>query len=134
MINFMKTLNVVAAIIIKDNKIFTAQRPNKGEVGLKWEFPGGKIEKGEKEEEALFREIQEEFDTDLEIGKKIITISHQYSDFKVIMSGYFCTIKNGNLKLKEHLDSKWLPLDSIENVDWAPADIPIMEEVKRKLS
>lgn len=133
MINFMKTLNVVAAVILKDKKIFTAQRPNKGEVGLKWEFPGGKIENGELEKEALYREIQEEFDTDLNIGDKIITITHQYKDFKIIMSGYFCTIKKGNLRLKEHLDSKWLPLNLIESVDWAPADIPIMNEVKKKL-
>lgn len=133
MINFMKTINVVAAVIIKDKKVFTAQRPNIGEVGLKWEFPGGKIEKGELEKDALYREIQEEFDTDLNIGDKVITITHQYKAFKIIMSGYFCTIKKGNLRLKEHLDSKWLPLDIIESVDWAPADIPIMNAVKRKL-
>lgn len=130
----MKTLNVVAAVIIKDKKIFTAQRPNKGEVGLKWEFPGGKIEKGECEKDALYREIQEEFDTDLNVGDKVITITHQYTEFKIIMSGYFCTIKNGNLNLKEHLDSKWLPLDMIESVDWAPADVPIMNEVIKRLS
>lgn len=129
----MKTINVVAAVIIKDNKVFAAQRPNKGEVGLKWEFPGGKIEKGEKDQEALYREIQEEFDTDLNIKEKVMTISHQYKEFKIIMSGYFCTIKKGNLILKEHLDSQWLPINSLENIDWAPADIPIMKEVKRKL-
>jgi 8-oxo-dGTP diphosphatase len=130
----MKTINVVAAVIINDDKIFTAQRPDRGEVAKMWEFPGGKIEKGEMEEEALLREIQEEFDTDLNVGKKIITIQHQYSNFKVIMSGYFCTIKHGNLDLKEHLDSKWLCIDNLESVNWAPADRPIVKEVMKQLS
>ncbi|MCK9190569.1 MAG: (deoxy)nucleoside triphosphate pyrophosphohydrolase [Sphaerochaetaceae bacterium] len=130
----MKTINVVAAVIINDDKIFTAQRPDKGEVAKMWEFPGGKIEQGELEEEALFREIQEEFDTDLNVGKKIITIQHQYSNFKVIMSGYFCTIREGNLDLKEHLDSKWLCIDNLSSVNWAPADRPIVKEVIKQLS
>lgn len=128
----MKTLYVVAAVIVENNKIFSAQRPNKGEVGLKWEFPGGKIEPGEKEEDALRREIIEEFDTTLKIGNKITTISHQYKDFEIIMSAYLCNILNGNLLLKEHVDSKWLTLETIKNVDWAPADIPIVDELLKQ--
>ncbi len=130
----MKTLNVVAAIIVEDDKIFSAQRANKGEVGLLWEFPGGKIEEGENEVDALIREIQEEFDTQLKVGEKVLTTEHQYSDFKVIMSGYFCNIENGNLKLKEHLDSKWLSIKNIKSVNWAPADIPLVNAVIKKLS
>ncbi|MBK5201423.1 MAG: (deoxy)nucleoside triphosphate pyrophosphohydrolase [Spirochaetaceae bacterium] len=130
----MKTLNVVAAVIVENNKIFSAQRPNKGEVGLKWEFPGGKIEKGENDKEALEREIKEEFDTHLEVGNKIITIKHQYRDFNIVMSGYFCSIISGDLLLKEHLDSKWLTLENIKSVDWAPADVPIVDEVIKLLS
>lgn len=129
----MKTLYVVAAVIVENNKIFSAQRPNKGEVGLKWEFPGGKIEPGEKEQDALKREIIEEFDTTLKIGNKITTISHQYKDFKIIMSAYLCSILNGNLLLKEHIDSKWLTRDNIKNVDWAPADIPIVDELLKQM-
>lgn len=129
----MKNIEVVAAVIIKDNKIFCAQRKNQGEVAMKWEFPGGKIESGETHQDALARELSEELSIQIAIGNFITTVNHQYNTFALTMHAYLVTIIGGELTLSEHLDSRWLSRDTLTTVDWAPADLPIVERVKELL-
>ena len=120
----MKTLRVVAAIIEKDEKILIAQRL-KGEFAGLWEFPGGKIEEDETPEQALIREINEEFDTELNINKLLTTVEHQYDTFYLIMDCFICTIKTGNLVLHDHMAYKWIN-PHVENIDWVPADVKVI--------
>jgi len=121
-----KTIEVVAAVIIKDNKIFCAQRADKGELGKKWEFPGGKLELNETNEQALIRELQEELDINVNVDEYIMTVNHEYNTFNLILHAYKCTLKSEKIILKEHLDSKWLALDDLASLDWAAADIPVV--------
>ena len=103
----MKNIKVVAAIIIDNNKIFATQR-GYGDFKDGWEFPGGKIEKGETPEEALIREIKEELDTTINVNKKIDTVEYDYPNFHLSMDCFICNILEGDLVLKEHESSKWL--------------------------
>ena len=130
----MKHVEVVAAVIIKNEKVFCAQRKDIGETAKKWEFPGGKIEAGETPQEALAREIFEELNTEIEIGNFITTVNHQYNTFSITMHAYQATIITGNLTLSEHLDSRWLSRDELSIPDWAAADIPIVEKIAGLLS
>lgn len=127
-----KHLQVVAAIIKRDDKYFVVQRNNKGELALKWEFPGGKVEINETHEQALIREIKEELGIDINVIKFLKTVNHEYNTFKIALHGYLCEIKDySKLVLNEHVDSKWLKCNELSNLDWALADIPIVEELKR---
>jgi len=131
----MKHYEVVAAVIKNDeNKIFCAQRGNYGELALKWEFPGGKIELGETNQEALIREIKEELNTDIDVLDHIITVNHQYQTFKLTMHAYYSNIIQGNLQLSEHINSKWLDKNELDKLDWADADIPIVNKLRREES
>ncbi|MFH5881342.1 (deoxy)nucleoside triphosphate pyrophosphohydrolase [Liberiplasma polymorphum] len=128
----MKYVEVVAAVIQrKDGKIYCAQRNGDGELALKWEFPGGKIEQGETHQEALIREIQEEFSTDVIIKDYITTVKHQYINFHLTLHAYYAEVSNGDLVLNEHADFKWLLVDELDQLDWAAADIPVVELLKR---
>ena len=120
----MKTLHVVAAIIEKSDKILIAQRL-KGEFASLWEFPGGKIEIGETPEQALIREIEEEFDTELNVNELLTTVEHQYDTFYLIMDCFICSIKSGNLVLHDHMAYKWIN-PHVENIDWVPADVKVI--------
>ena len=122
----MKNIKVVAAIIIDNNKIFATQR-GYGDFKDGWEFPGGKIEKGETPEEALIREIKEELDTTINVNKKIDTVEYDYPNFHLSMD---CFILEGDLVLKEHEASKWLSKDELYSVDWLPADKEIIEKIE----
>lgn len=130
----MKHIEVVAAVFIKDNLVFCAQRKDAGETAKKWEFPGGKVEAGESHQQALAREISEELSTKITVGNFMTTVNHQYNTFALTMHAYQCSILEGSLTLSEHLDSRWLPRDELETVDWAPADLPIVERVRELLS
>lgn len=126
----MKTIKVVAAIIMKDNKILIAKR-KKGEFAGMYEFPGGKIEKNESGEEALIREIQEELEAPITIEQYFMNVNYQYPNFILDMDCYLCTLNDNHMKLNDHSMVKWINLDE-KNIDWIPADIQIIEELKKR--
>lgn len=126
----MKTINVVAAIIRHEDKIFATQR-GYGEFKDGWEFPGGKIEEGETPEQALIREIKEELDTEIEVGELIDTVEYDYPQFHLTMHCFWCKVKSGDLVLKEHEAAKWLTKENINSVDWLPADLGLIEKIKK---
>lgn len=128
----MKTIRVVAAVIREGNKIFATAR-GYGELKGGWEFPGGKIESGETPEEALKREIMEELETDIKVGKLIETIEYDYPSFHLSMDCFWCTILNGNLTLKEAEDAKWLSKEELDSVEWLPADIMLIDIIKESM-
>lgn len=124
----MKTIHVTAAVIIKNKKILCVQRcENKYEyISKKWEFPGGKVEEKESIEETIIREIEEELDLKIKVNNLLMQVDHQYPDFRILMDTFICEIENGLLKLNEHLDFKWLEKNELLTLDWAAADIPIV--------
>jgi len=124
-----KTIEVVAAVIFREGKVLCVQRPRntKEFISLKWEFPGGKIELGENREQALRREILEELDVEIENLEYFMTVEHTYPDFHLVMHSYTCSIAKGEPVLKEHVASKWLRVEELDQLDWAAADIPIVE-------
>ncbi len=128
----MKTVKVVAAIIIHNNHIFATQR-GYGDFKDGWEFPGGKIEPGETPQQALVREIKEELDTEIEVGDYLETVEYDYPNFHLSMDCFFCTIKMGDLVLREHEAAKWLTVETLDDVDWLPADKVLIEQIKRYL-
>lgn len=127
----MKIITVVASIIIYNNKILCVQRNlNKYEyISRKFEFPGGKIEQGESKEEALIREIKEELNMDINIESEFLTVEHQYPDFHLTMYSFICSCNDTKLELKEHIDFKWLKREELISLDWAAADIPIVNKL-----
>lgn len=125
----MKTVRVVAAIIIHDQKVLATQR-GYGEFKDGWEFPGGKIETGETPEEALVREIKEELDTEVEVKELIDTVEYDYPTFHLSMDCFICSIISGNLVLKEHEDAKWLTREMIDSVEWLPADLGLINKIR----
>ena len=124
----MKNIEVVAAIIQKDDKILATQR-GYGEFENMWEFPGGKIELGETKETALKREIKEELNADVKIDQFITTTEYTYPNFHLVMHCYFCSLENGEFNLMEHNEAKWLSLDNLLSVDWLPADIDVINKI-----
>lgn len=128
----MKTIKVVAAIIIDHGKVFATQR-GYGEFKGKWEFPGGKVEEDETLEEALIREIKEELDTEISVGGLLETVEYDYPKFHLSMECFICEVKSGNLILKEHEASMWLDKDSLNSVDWLPADQGLIVKIRELL-
>ena len=129
----MKTIKVVAAVIRNDNKIFATQR-GYGEFKDGWEFPGGKVEAGETPEEALIREIREELDTEISVDEFIETIEYDYPTFHLSMDCFWCSIKEGNLTLREHEAAKWLDAQTIDSVEWLPADVGLVDKIRERIS
>ena len=128
----MKTIRVVAAVIKNENKIFATAR-GYGEFKGQWEFPGGKIEAGETPQEALVREIKEELETTIQVGDLIDTIEHDYLTFHLSMDCYCCNIVEGELKLLEAESARWLSKEELYDVKWLPADILLIEKIKKNL-
>ena len=126
-----KHYTVSAAIIVENKKILCVQR-NKGKydyISYKYEFPGGKLEEGENEEDALRREIAEELNLEIELLEKFLTVTHEYLDFNLTMHNYLCKADIENLILKEHIDAKWLYKNELVELDWAAADLPIVSKL-----
>jgi 8-oxo-dGTP diphosphatase len=130
----MKHITVVAAVIEKKGKILCVQRglSSLDYISYKWEFPGGKIEQGETEKEALRREIKEELEMEIVVGKKVGTIAHQYPDFYLTMHAFHCTSKQ-EPTLTEHVAYRWLNVRELENIDWAAADVPVVKLFSNEL-
>lgn len=127
----MKTIEVVAAIIIKNGKVFATQR-GYGEFKDWWEFPGGKIEKRESPKDALVREIREELDAEIEVGELLETIEWDYPNFHLTMHCFVCSLLSGSVHLIEHEAAAWLTSGTLRSVKWLPADeglIPLIEEL-----
>jgi 8-oxo-dGTP diphosphatase len=127
----MKRIEVVAAIIIFNNKVLCVQR---GEnklpyISKKYEFPGGKMEQGEQKEEAIKREIYEELKMQIEIVEEFLTVHHQYPDFFIEMHSFICNTQDEKPTLTEHIDFKWLSVSEMNSLDWAAADIPIVNKL-----
>ena len=127
-----KRIEVVAAIIIDKEKVFATQR-GYGEFKDGWEFPGGKMEQGETPQQALKREIQEELDTEIEVGELLDTVEYDYPSFHLTMHCFISTIKSGDLILKEHEAAKWLTKETLDSVDWLPADKGLIEKIRKIL-
>ena len=127
----MKPIEVVAAIITQDGKVLCVQRGEhaKDYISFKWEFPGGKVEFGENREEALVREIKEELAAEIHELQFLMTVEHSYPDFHLTMHAYSCTLKTGEISLREHVDMKWLATEELNQLDWADADLPVVESL-----
>lgn len=130
----MKTVRVVAAIIKAENEkgepiIFATQR-GYGEFKDGWEFPGGKIEEGETPKEALMREIREELETEIAVGELLDTLEYDYPAFHLSMDCFWAEIVSGNLILKEHEAARWLSKEELDSVEWLPADISLIDEIR----
>lgn len=123
---------LVAAIIIHEGKVFATQR-GYGEFKDGWEFSGGKVEENETLEDAPVREIKEELDTEIEVGELLGTVEYDYSKFHLSMDCFICSIKSGNLVLKEHEAAKWLEKENLDSVDWLPADSGLIEKIRKYL-
>ena len=126
--NKRKHIVVVAAIIVRDGRIFATQR-GYGDWKDWWEFPGGKVEPGESPEDALKREIREELATEIEVDELLTTVEYDYPKFHLTMHCYLCTIISGDLSLLEHEDARWLALDELDCVKWLPADKDVIEKL-----
>ena len=125
----MKTIRVVAALMVEDNKVLIAAR-KKGTLQGLWEFPGGKIEEGESPEQALIREIKEEMEIAISVDKYLMTREYDYPEFHLSMDCFWCEILSGNLVLKEAEDARWLAADELDSVEWLPADVTLIEKIK----
>jgi 8-oxo-dGTP diphosphatase len=126
----MKTIEVVAGIIKKGDKIFATQR-GYGDFKDYWEFPGGKLEAGETPQEALIREIKEELNIYIIVGELVDTIDYDYPEFHLTMHCFICTFRSGELILNEHEAARWLTKDTIDSVNWLPADLTLIEKIKK---
>lgn len=130
----MKTIRVVAAIIRSENEsgepvVFATQR-GYGDFKDWWEFPGGKIEEGEKPEDALVREIREELEAEITVDSFLTCVEYEYPQFYLIMDCFWCSLAGGEIKLLEHKAAKWLPLNNLRQVQWLPADVLVIEAIE----
>lgn len=129
-----RTIEVVGAVIVRDNLVYCVQRGPGGSLPGLWEFPGGKLEPGESEAAALTREIQEELLCDVKVGQKVTTTAHAYDFGTVRLTTYYCDLIAGEPSLTEHAGELWLRPDQLTDLTWAPADIPAVEVIVTQLA
>jgi len=120
-------ISVTCAIIKRDGKILAVKRPRHKHQGGKWEFPGGKMESGETASECIVREIMEELSVGIEPLQQLIQIKHRYPDKEILLIPFLCKITSGVINLGEHEEAVWIKKDEISNLDWAAADLEIIE-------
>lgn len=132
MVQFVKQINVVAAIILNEGSILATQR-GYGDFKGGWEFPGGKIEPGESSHTALIREIHEELNADITIEQPLCHVEYDYDSFQLSMDCFICTLQRSGITLLEHEDARWLNAETIDSVDWLPADIQVVEAIKASI-
>lgn len=127
----MKKVEVVAGVIFWEDQVLCVQRPkNKLHyISEKFEFPGGKIEGDETKEDALHRELMEELNISPKIKSLFLTVVHEYPDFELTMHSFVCEVESKELTLHEHIDQKWLKINELSSLDWAAADIPIVDKL-----
>jgi 8-oxo-dGTP diphosphatase len=127
----MKSFDVVAAIIIYNQKILCVQRGkgNHSYLAYKYEFPGGKVEQGETEQQAIIREIKEELDLEISVQKKFLSVQHSYPDITITLHSFLCKCDNPTITLTEHLNYKWLSKDDLKRLEWAEADEPVVRKL-----
>ena len=125
----MKKIEVVAAILHRDGAYFATQR-GYGEFEGMWEFPGGKIEPGESREVALKREIQEELGVDIAIENLPCTTEYDYPSFHLTMHCYLCSVASGEIELREHKSARWLTAETLDSVEWLPADKEVIDKLR----
>lgn len=123
-------LIVTCAIIVHDGKILICQRSRMMNLPLKWEFPGGKVEADEDERLTIVREIKEELHLDIEVVKRLQPTEYDYPTFRIYLVPFIAKMVGGELLLEEHADSQWVTVDELDRYDWAPADLPIVEQLK----
>ena len=123
-------LIVTCAMIIRERKILICQRSSTMNLPLKWEFPGGKVEPGEDEETTIVREISEELHLDVEVVKRLDPVEHDYPNFRIRLVPFIAKVVGGELLLEEHADARWVAIEDLGQYDWAPADVPIVEQLK----
>ncbi|MBR4802149.1 MAG: (deoxy)nucleoside triphosphate pyrophosphohydrolase [Bacteroidales bacterium] len=128
----MKTIEVVAAVIVRDGLVFATQR-GYGDFKDMWEFPGGKMECGESREDALKREIREELASDISVDKFLETVEFDYPKFHLILHCFLCSLNGESLSLLEHESARWLTPQELESVDWLPADLSVIGHLKQIL-
>lgn len=126
-----KRINVVGAILTRGNKIFAAQRSSKMSLSGMWEFPGGKIEPHESPKEALLRELKEELLCTAEVGNLVQTTEYEYEFGTVILTTFYCSLTGDEPKLTEHSEIRWIQVADLDQLNWAPADIPAVKQVMR---
>lgn len=124
----MRHIEVVAAVILRDNRILATQR-GYGEMKDWWEFPGGKIEAGESTHQALARELREELNAEVEIDDLLRTVDYDYPDFHLTMHCYWCRLVSDTFTLKEHTSARWLGAEELHSVRWLPADVALLDEI-----
>lgn len=129
-----RQINVVGAVIIKDDLILCAQRSLKAGLPGSWEFPGGKIEAGETPREALAREIREELHADITVGEQVATTTHEYPFGEVTLTTFYCELISDGVTLTEHETVKWLAAEELETLEWAPADVPAVQSIIRRFA
>lgn len=128
----MKVVNVVCAIIVHEGKILGTQR-GYGDFAGGWEFPGGKVESGELPEDAVRRELKEELDLDVKVGELFDIVEYDYPTFHLSMQCFLCTMGNREIVLKEHADARWLDRDTVDEVEWLPADEGLIKKLKEEI-
>lgn len=128
----MKSIEVCSAVIIKNDKIFVTQR-GYGDFKDRWEFPGGKLEEGESPEDCIIREIKEELDADIKVVKYLNTVEYTYPSFHLKMHNYICELRNSHVSLLEHEAAKFVEVSELDFIDFLPADILVLEDVKKAI-